>query len=507
MNAKQELLSIYRQSNLSRRRNPSFGKNVGSRIAIGIVWLIGLVYLAFIGVLLAFLVREDKSVNAIAFISGILPFILLADFVLRLVVKPDPSQVVKPYILLPISEYAIADAFLLDDLLSPINLVWQALFIPYAVLTIFPSNGILVTIVSLLVLQLFIIIASQWFVLVHSLTITNLKWWILPVLVYGIEALPFFSGSGNSIDNFCGFYSKIGEWLSLHQFFLWSSLFVTILILLLVNRKVLRRIFRSDTTTGNNISDTSFSIHNHVNFISCRNSTNMFMKMEMASIMRNKNLRRTFVKVILFNIILCALITLTDYFTMGFMWTLWLFYSLNLFNAMFLIKIMCYEGNYIDALVINKGNIKSLLRAKYRLSLIFLLLTFIIFLPTIFSGIYTFYDVISYMLFIAGPVTFGYFMMAPYNNQTLPLNSKIAGRGATANNYTQMIMSIVLFALPLTIISFLENIFGHETTNHILAITGILFIYWAHLWIPFVADKMKKRKYINLDAFRSTSIK
>lgn len=176
-------LELHRQKRLSFRRNQLWGNNRSARFFMWGVWFLGLLYVAFIGILLGFAVNKDGHSNGFEAMSGILPFILLIDFLLRLTVKQTPSQLVKPYLLLPIPKNVCTDSFILDDLLSPFNLIWQSFFIPFGLITIFPSYGFGAFLAFIVLLQLVMLLNSQWYLLIRSLTSINLLWWILPVVV------------------------------------------------------------------------------------------------------------------------------------------------------------------------------------------------------------------------------------------------------------------------------------------------------------------------------------
>lgn len=76
---------------------------------------------------------------------------------------------------------------------------------------------------------------------------------------------------------------------------------------------------------------------------------------------------------------------------------------------MILVKIMCYEGNYIDCLMVRKENIIMLLTAKYYIYSALLVFPFILMLPTVFTGKCTLLMLMAYAAFTAGVEYFLFF--------------------------------------------------------------------------------------------------
>lgn len=115
-----------------------------------------------------------------------------------------------------------------------------------------------------------------------------------------------------------------------------------------------------------------------------------YLKLEVKSLMRNKNIRKSFIYASVGISILSLVISLTDLYQDDYSRAFWAVYTFVLYGSITLIKIMSAEGNYIDCLVIHKENIMQLLRAKYYLYGSILILPFLLMLPTVFTGKYTF---------------------------------------------------------------------------------------------------------------------
>lgn len=470
-------------------------------------WIFGaliLLYLAFISLLLAWLVREDRSISGVEFMSGILPFVLLADFLLRFTSQQTPSQLIKPYMLVLISKRTCTDSFLLETTFKPFNLAWQALFLPYGILTVMHEEGFWAFAVFIIALQIIIAINSLWYILIHSLISVSLTWWMLPIAVYGIVATPFFIGDAPGINSFCDLYASVGKWLDSHAAILWLALAALLALAFIVDRLVVYNIISKEVASE---KETSHSVRFSLSFNRASNAIATFLMLDTASIMRNKNLRKSFTTSIIALVAISATLSFTSIYDGNrAMQMYWLYYCFALFPAMFSVKIMCYEGNYIDCLLLHKETILGLLKAKYYSTCAMMLLPFLLLLPTVATHIFTLGELLGYMLFAAGVVNCVYFQLAVCNNQTSPLNTKLAGKGGTRNNYTQMIVSLLVLVLPLPIIALMERLAGKDVTCLLMAAIGAAFVLTSSIWLKNIYKRMMRRKYINLESFHATRV-
>ena len=115
---------IWRHRKLAEKRNLSFEQN---KVAKYIMWgmtIFGLVYFCFIAILFSLAANESRSHTPVEFVCGTVPFILAVDFLLRFAFQEIPAQLIKPYVLLPISKYACIDNFIGTSLHSGYNVHW-----------------------------------------------------------------------------------------------------------------------------------------------------------------------------------------------------------------------------------------------------------------------------------------------------------------------------------------------------------------------------------------------
>ena len=120
---------------------------------------------------------------------------------------------------------------------------------------------------------------------------------------------------------------------------------------------------------------------------------------------------------------------------------------------------MSYEGNYIDGLMSRKESIYSLLRAKYILYSIALLIPTILMIPGMVTGKVSVLGCIAWLIFIPGAVYCCLFQLAVYNNKTTDLNSKMTSRQNIGTGL-QNLISGGAFGIPLLLLFALNAIFG-----------------------------------------------
>ena len=228
-----------------------------------------------------------------------------------------------------------------------------------------------------------------------------------------------------------------------------------------------------------------------------------YLKMEVKSIMRNKNIKKGFITAIILIVVFSLLISFTDVYQGG-MTKFLAIYNFAIVGAMLLIKVMCYEGNYIDCLMVHKESIMSLLKAKYVFSSSLLILPLLLMIPTVVMGKCTLLMLIGIMLLTAGPIHASFLYMSIFNKQTIPLNTKFIGKGGFENNYIQILVEFAAFLLPLVLINLMPLLFGETGGAISIMVIGLLFIGLSPYWIRDIYKRMMKRRYENLESFHAS---
>jgi hypothetical protein len=226
------------------------------------------------------------------------------------------------------------------------------------------------------------------------------------------------------------------------------------------------------------------------------------MRLELKMLLRNKTCKNSLRMVFVVVLMLSALLSFSDVYD-GAMRRFILVYNFAIFGMMFLTNLMAYEGNYIDGLMSRKEAIYTLLRAKYTLYSIAILIPVILMIPTVVMGKISLFDVVAWLLFTVGPIYFGLFQLAVYNKKTTPLNSKLTGRQNMGTGL-QNLISLGALGLPLVIYPALLFTVGETATNCVLSVAGLAFVLTSPRWLRSVYSRFMQRRYINMDGFRDS---
>lgn len=484
---------------LSERRSVAWQQNKAAKILLMIGAGFTIMYLMFFAVIMALAANNSTTVTACELMYGFTPFILLIDFLMRFLMQQTPSQLLKPYSLLPLRKYDCVDCFLATSLLSSGNLIWFAMFIPYAIMSIIFVEGIWVALAFLLGFYLLILINSQWYLLMRTLINQHIAWWGLAIFVY---LLLFSLWIINlRIDPMMDTYACFGDRLSHGNVLCFALLVILLVILIAINRRVQYKYTWKELTQS---KATKLKHVSRLPFLDRFGETGEYVKLEVKSIMRNKNMRNSFIFANVIVLMLSLIISFTDIYDNRFMNTFWAVYNFAIYGAMILVKVMCNEGNYIDCLIVRKENLISLLRAKYYFYSAMLLIPLILMIPTLIMGKYTLLQLLAVMLFTMGVEYCVFLQMAVYNKQTIPLNTKFIGKGGMENNSMQVVVELLVFFVPIIFIMVATGLFGETGGMLVILVIGLLFIATHRLWIRNIYQRLMKRRYVNFEGFRTS---
>ena len=471
---------------LAEKRAVNYEQNKTAKVLVYVLSGFMIAYLMFFAVMLALIANSLDSMTSVEMIMAALPFILLIDFLFRFLMQQTPSQIIKPYLLLPVPRKLCIDTFISTSLFNSGNLTW-----------------IWVSIGFLFCCYLFILANSQWYAIVRTLINRSVFWWALPLAVYALIALPIilkgFSEKG--FEQFFDFFAGMGTAIGDGRLWPYLLAFALLALVVAINRVVQLRSVMAEATRSEKTTLRSVS---RFAFLDRYGETGQYLKLEIKTILRNKNPRKSFIFATVFVFLISLAIALTDVYDGQFMTNFWCIYNFVIYGAMMLIRVMCNEGNYIDCLLVRRENILKLLRAKYFFYIALLALPFVLMLPTVISGKWSLLMLVAYGLFTAGFQYFILFQMAVYNKQTIPLNTKLITKNGMENNYYQVVVQLVAFFLPLVFISILQVLLSDTVAYIIMMSIGIFFIATHEFWLRNIYQRMMRRKYVLLEGFRSS---
>ncbi|MGI6243079.1 MAG: DUF5687 family protein [Prevotella sp.] len=488
---------LRRQRKLAERRDPIFEANRAAKWLIGVSMASVIIYLIMLAIILALAANDSRRFTSLEFIMSVSPFILLADFWIRFIAQQTPSQIIKPYVLMPIPKYMCIDSFIITSLFNWGNTIWFTLLVPYCIMSVVFSYGLFSALSVLLLFYIIILADSQAYAIVRTLNIHHFLWWLLPI---GMSVAILSPLLFKDFDFFLKTYAMIGTGIESGNLLPHLLAFIALIILVFINRKiqyasVMQELGREKDSKP--IKVYSFTTLNKLGELG------EYLKLEIKSLSRNKNPRKNFITATAVVIIISAVIAFTDIYDNPFMTNFWCIYNFVIYAATILVKIMAGEGNYIDFLMVHKENILKLLTAKYYFFCLLLIFPFILMLPMVFVDKWDILMLISYGIFTAGFQHFLLMQLAVYNNKTMPLNEKITSKGGVDNNYIQILAAIAAFTLPLMIISMLEAFYEDKFAWTVMMGIGLLFIVTHKLWLRNIYNRLMKRRYKNISAFHA----
>lgn len=403
--------------------------------------------------------------------------------------------------LLPLSRHACVNAFIASSILSIGNMVWLTFIVPYSIMSIVFSFGCTTTLLTLLFCLILVATNSQWYLIVRTLTSGSIKWWLLPVCVYAIFALPLCIGIGNNtgFNTFAKVYSCPGTLIGDDNIL---PIFIAILLLAFVtwvNHKIQYTYIQRET--GVIKKTTALKKVYDFSFLERYGEIGTYLQLEIKLLMRNLNPRKAFVSGMFTMVFVSIIIIFSDIYDSVGMTNFWALYNFMLLGSMILLRALGYEGNYIDCLLVRRENILTLLKAKYIFYSALILLPFILMLPVVVSGKWSIYMLVSYAIFTAGFQNFLMFQVTIYNKQTIPLNQKLTSKGGIDGNYVQMAIMAALFVVSNFIVNILQAFASDIVAYTSMLSIGLLFIITHNIWLRNIYNRMMARKYTNIESF------
>jgi hypothetical protein len=370
------------------------------------------------------------------------------------------------------------------------------MFLPYSFIILIAGAGFWPVVIELVGCQLLIMLNSQVYLFFRTLINRNVLWFLASVVFYMIPFWPLLMKfDTDTFSKMLDLYSAFGRsgWLL-------PVLIACLVGLFLVNRYLQFRFIYEE------ISKKKEHALKHISqfgFLNRFGLVGEYLKIEIKSNMRNKAMRSRCIMILSLIVVFSSLTAYTDVYNSTFMTNFWCIYCFALFGVASLTKFMGQEGNYIDLLMVHEENIIALLKAKFWFYTIALLIPFLIMLPAVFTGKFTWLMIFAYMSLTAGLVHFILFQLAVYNKQTIPLQLKITS-GSNIENGWQIVIEMVALCSPGIIVSTGFALAGETPTYIFMILLGLVLVALHPLWIRNIYKRMMQRRYENLEGFHAT---
>ena len=496
MNKYQLYKLICKNADLKMKRHPMIDKNRFMKFMMGFMWLYYAAILLFMGVVMAMGMKNSyNGVAAFHVFDGGLLYLLICDFWLRFGLQETPAQNVQTYALLPVRRSFLMNVYLTRSGFAWGNLYWGFMLVPFGLIAIAIPVGWGAFFGWLLGWWLLLVANGFAYLFCRALCMKHLAWVLLPAAIHGALLAIMLIPDKNPLDMPCTIL--MNDFL---HWKLWPFLMVGCIIAFLywANYKLQMGMVYDEVGKK---EEKEIKHATQFNFLNRYGKLGEYFKLEIKQRMRNKTVRMAFFVGLGFMILLSALSYFTPAYDGSFMRSFICLYNYVVLGMMTLVTIMCYEGNYIDGLMSRKESILQLLTAKYYFNILLLIIPPIILLPLMIVGKMSVWMNVGYFFFTAGVLYPLLFQMAVYNNNTLPMNTKMTSK---QGNTAQQIISTVIFFLPIGLEKAATAILGDPWGYILLALLGIIGIASHRYWLRNVYQRFMVRRYKNMEGFRAS---
>ena len=489
---------IKQNQKLAEKRNPAFDTNRFAKFLIYFMVVYWAAIFLFLGVSLPFmfegLVPNMEPYHIMN--QGIL-YVMAGDFLMRFMAQPSVSQEIKPYLLMPVKRKKLISLLLLKSGLDGYNFIWFFVYVPFAFLTVIRFYGFGGMFLYLLGIWLIFVFNNYWYLLCKLLLGEKTLWLLLPTLVFGALGAAEFLLDGLPISRFT---MDLGEGFIEGNPLSFLFVLACIGVMFLINLKLQQRMIYNELSKK---EDTKIKRVSEYKFLDKYGEVGEYIRLELKLITRNKTVKTQFRMGLIVMLGFSFALAFTDVYDGSYMTSFICLYNYAVLPIMTLGQVMSFEGNYIDGLMSRKESIFNLLRAKYYLTTLIILVPFLIMMFPIAKGKITLLAAIAYLIFVAGFVFFMLLQLAVYNTRTLPLNSNLM-KSNKSSNWIQGLVTGCAFMLPLLIDKLLSALLQEEVAHILLILIGLGFIATHNLWIKNIYKRFMKHRYKNMEEFRAS---
>lgn len=487
---------ISKNADLKASRHPMLDRNRFMKFLMAFMWLYYAAILVFLGVVMAIGMKHSyNGVAAFHVFDGGLLYVLMIDFWMRFGLQETPAQNAQPYALLPIRRSFLMNVYLARAGLSWGNLYWGFMLVPFGLIAIAATLGWCSLFGWLLGWWLLLVANGYAYLFCRALILKHLAWTLLPVVIHGALLAIMLVPDKNPLDMPCTLF--------MYGFLKWELLpflCVGALIAFLYWANYRLQMGMVYDEVGKK-EEKEIKHATQLNFLNRYGRLGEYFKLEVKQRLRNKTVRMSFFVGIGIMTVFSVIMYFSDVYDNDFMRSFICLYNYIILGMMTLITIMCYEGNYIDGLMSRRESILQLLKAKYYFNVLLLLIPPIILLPLMVIGKMSVWMNVGYFFFTAGVLYPLFFQMAVYNNNTLPMNTKMTTK---QGNTAQQIISIVILFIPIGFEKAATAFMGDPWGYIFLALLGIAGIATHRYWLRNVYQRFMARRYKNMEGFRAS---
>lgn len=339
---------------------------------------------------------------------------------------------------------------------------------------------------------------AYWSVLVRTLQRRHMVWVLLPVGCYVLLAVGGFFYSYVS-----DFSMALGEALIQGRILAYLGILVVIALLAFLNSRVQMACIYSELNRREKMPQVKHA--GRYRFLNHFGLTGEYMKLELKMIFRNKAPKKNF-QMMTVIIVLFALSLLgfrhageEEFFSLH----LYVVYCFMGYAISILSRIMAYEGNYLDGLLMHRGSLLYLFRGKYYVYCLLLVIPLMCMLPALILGSISVLLVFSQLVYTAG-VTFPVIMLLVLmNRKTAPLDASLMGKGQWNSPYQALSVAFAFFA-PIAICRILFIWMEPSTAYLVCTLLGVPGIVLHPLWCKLLYRKVFQKRHSLMEDLRET---
>ena len=489
---------IKQNQKLAEKRNPAFETNRFAKFLMYFMIVYWAALFLFMGVMLPFMLEDIvPNMEPYHIMNQGFIYVMLADFLMRFIGQPSVSQEIKPYLLMPVKRKKLISLLLLKSGLDKYNFLWFFVYVPFAFLTVIRFYGFGGMFLYLLGIWLIFVFNNYFYLLCKLLLGEKTLWLLLPAAVFGLLGTAEFLLDGLPISRFT---MDLGEGFIEGNPLSFLFMLACIGVMFFINLKLQQRMIYNEISKK---EDTKIKRVSEYKFLDKYGEIGEYIRLEIKLITRNKTVKTQFRMGMIVMLGFSLALAFTDVYDGTNMKSFICLYNYAVLPIMTLGQVMCFEGNYIDGLMSRKESIFNLLRAKYYLTSLIIVVPFIVMLLPISEGKITLLTAIAYLIFVMGFVFFMLLQLAVYNTRSLPLNANLM-KSNKSSNWIQGLVTSFAFFLPFMIDMILTALFSTEVAHIILIVIGLGFIATHNLWIKNIYKRFMKRRYKNMEEFRAS---
>lgn len=467
---------------LRRRRSPLWAVR-----PLRLLCLLTLLYGAFLlmrqGLALPALLHQlHPDEEPLSALSGLLPLWLVTDFWLRFSLQGSSPIPLRSYALLPVPRRTLVHFLLLRTLLSPSVLLWACLLVPFSVAAVLPQSGWGGTLLWWTALWLLVMADGLGCAALSLLLSRRILWVLLPAALHIILLWAYAASPSLAFASKAWTESLLGT----DPTALLPPLLLTGAMYALCFALFMRCRLQDGDNWGKRARRASF--------------VPALLRTEWLMRVRCSRLRSALLSALCCMVLLCLTLCASPETPGTLFCAFTSFYCYAVPVTLLLSGLPGHEAHWMDLLLLHRGSILRLFRAKYLFCLALLLPAFVMLLPAVVLGRTPLMESLSQALLTAGVLCPLLFALAPFQRVKLPLHR--AAPDALPTTRLKALSAFLLF-VPLGLERLCVHLWGEPTAWALLSAAGLAGLALSPLWLRAIASATMQQRYRLSESFRT----